>query len=989
MISTLFILESLQKGFIGILLTLDTLIYSLISSSFKVFMAIAGARLLSSDAYFEIASKIYVVVGVLMLFVLSYAILKAIVDPEQTTKGEFGPKMIKNVVIAVVGLAITPVLFNLMYQAQGLILEQDVLGKLFFRIENTEEVSTGGSVTTGGGTVTFENSVNPDKYVKSIGGAVTATSLWQAFFYPAEDSGKTAEEIVADPSNYYLDAAGSILLCAGSVALAFVPGLHWLGIGAAVATCGAALLTAPSAITAGTSLGGKISLQEAYSLASAGESFGIFTVFLSNYIDDGEITYLFGISTIAGAFALFAFVSFSIDMGIRAAKLAYLQIIAPVPLVMQVLPKFKENFNSYIKSVTSTFIEVFVRISVVYVVVYIICHLTDLFSSVSTWTETNGLNAAEQLFALAFLILGLIAFCRKAPEIITETLHLPKGNMHLGIGKKLADGGFYAAKSIAGGGMKAGVRNWTATRDKGMGLGKRVASVLGGMGSGAARATMMNFGPGHKPAETWRQSNDITENAAQAANDAHDRRIDRADRHGADVENRNKAWEEYKLAEEAYEAAKGTANENDMRAKRDAAREAYRQAFNAAMASSSTLGAVVDDLQKRTKAWTTGTVSTAKEEAAVKFGDSLDALKGKLREEAYKKDNAGPNGAGTLKQDYERLKAQPIREYVEGWDEQSYNAEYRKRLQALNGIRNDADIQSGLTSVNAAKANHAAALAEINRLRESGIGDTDARMITANNNLAAAATALELERNSLKTLVQTKGSIATTVDDGGNLVLDMSDIKVDEKKAREERARQVEALRIAMEAAADDWVNKKAMEKDSNTNRDIQLFLSENASYINQHGTDRIVVGYDGDNPIYKTIADVISEGFGAEAARSGRFVVDENTKKLFANQTSFEIDLAGRGKVMYKLQGDEYVPVDADGKKLNDSTLQTYSASNIFEEIREGITRGKIKGASSKSAISKAADAGKSSSTYTKTHELADKRNRQRQEQENKGGKK
>lgn len=983
MISTLFILESLQKGFIGILLTLDTLIYSLISSSFKVFMAIAGARLLSSDAYFEIASKIYVVVGVLMLFVLSYAILKAIVDPEQTTKGEFGPKMIKNVVIAVVGLAITPVLFNLMYQAQGLILEQDVLGKLFFRIENTEEVSTGGSVTTGGGTVTFENSVNPDKYVKSIGGAVTATSLWQAFFYPAEDSGKTAEEIVADPSNYYLDAAGSILLCAGSVALAFVPGLHWLGIGAAVATCGAALLTAPSAITAGTSLGGKISLQEAYSLASAGESFGIFTVFLSNYIDDGEITYLFGISTIAGAFALFAFVSFSIDMGIRAAKLAYLQIIAPVPLVMQVLPKFKENFNSYIKSVTSTFIEVFVRISVVYVVVYIICHLTDLFSSVSTWTETNGLNAAEQLFALAFLILGLIAFCRKAPEIITETLHLPKGNMHLGIGKKLADGGFYAAKSIAGGGMKAGVRNWTATRDKGMGLGKRVGSVLGGIGSGAARATMMNFGPGHKPAETWRQSNDITENAAQAANDAHDRRLDRADRHPADVEARKKAWEEYKLAEEAYEAAKGTASAKEMKAKKDAAEKAYHQALNAELASSYAFGAVIDDLQKRTKAWTTGTVSTAKEEAAVKFGDSLDSLKGKLREEAYKKDTYG---ASMLKQEYDRLKSQPIREYAEGWDEQSYNAEYRRRQAQFNA---DTSLQSDISSFEALKAQHQANEINLKQLENQGLTVGNAQYDAAKAQLDLSKQSLDSARTALESRLNSSG-LAVLKDD--NVVLDMSDIKVDVATATTERAREVEALRVAMEAAADAWVHEQATKTGSNTNRDIQLFISENASYINEHQNDSIVVGYDGDTPIKRTVSDVIKEGFGERAVTHGKFeFADASERTKFSNQTDYEIEYSDSkiGKVKYKKEGSSYVPYDKDGHRITDPAYEVFDANTLFEGIRRGVASGKLKGASSKSAISKAADAGKQSSTYTKTHDLADKKLIQRQAQENKGGKK
>ena len=63
MINLLFLLgDVLKKGFIGIILTLDTLIYGLISSAFKVFMAIASARLLSSDAYYAIANKIYLII---------------------------------------------------------------------------------------------------------------------------------------------------------------------------------------------------------------------------------------------------------------------------------------------------------------------------------------------------------------------------------------------------------------------------------------------------------------------------------------------------------------------------------------------------------------------------------------------------------------------------------------------------------------------------------------------------------------------------------------------------------------------------------------------------------------------------------------------------------------------------------------------------------------------------------------------------------------
>ena len=326
-------------------------------------------------------------------------ILKAIVNPDEGKKS-FGPGLIKRIVIAVVGLAIAPALFNFMYQVQGLVLEHNVLGKIFFRSDNTEKIESS-SVTVGGQSVSVPSS-NPDDYINVVGGSVTATTIWQAFFYPAPDSGKTAEDIEGDLSDYYLSTAtayGVVCAIAGYAAYAgYSAGATGYGLlvgllGTAVAawTCSESVSNVGSAIS---HAGEKITLAEAYTLSAQGESFGIYTVFIDSYLEDGEISYLYGISTIAGAFTLYAFVSFSIDMGVRAAKLAYYQIIAPVPLIMQVLPgKGESTFKEYTKGVIHTFLEVFIRIAVVYIVVYIICHLQDLFSSADAlWGNTDLSN---------------------------------------------------------------------------------------------------------------------------------------------------------------------------------------------------------------------------------------------------------------------------------------------------------------------------------------------------------------------------------------------------------------------------------------------------------------------------------------------------------------------------------------------------------------------------------------------------------------------
>ena len=548
------IISDIGKAFIALLMVLDSWVYEFISSSYRVFMALSGARLLSSDAFSTIANKLYIIVGVVMLFVLSYAIIKAIIDPDQMTKGDLGgPKLIKGVLIAVIGLGITPVLFNMLYQAQGVILENNVLGELFFRSGSyTVDLQDTTYVDKDGNEIKIEyneDTINPDDILKSSGGALVATHIWQAFFYPASGNLEDAKNIESAAADYLNNNFGTAVTC-GVVAGAAT------GIGLALAgfTGGISLLIAGAAAIAGASCyaasdaldeayasvieNGKITLEQAYVMSASQGDFGIYTTFLDEVSgDDATIDYVMVLSTIVGGVVLYAFVSFSIDMGVRCAKLAYYQIIAPIPLILQVLPKFKDSFNKYVKGVLSTFLEVFIRISVVYVMVYIVCHITDLFSTSGVWAD---LGPIEGLFARVLLDVGLVIFAKQAPKLIQETFGIQSGSMSLGIGKKLADGGALVAGAAIGGGLTAGVRNlthrwgnkdaWTkvdaATGRRKLDLKKSAGSLFGGIGSGVAGGISgsVRSGYGAKDAKNFKDMRNAAGTGAQAATDKRDER---------------------------------------------------------------------------------------------------------------------------------------------------------------------------------------------------------------------------------------------------------------------------------------------------------------------------------------------------------------------------------------------------------------------------------------------------------------------------------
>lgn len=77
------------------------------------------------------------------------------------------------------------------------------------------------------------------------------------------------------------------------------------------------------------------------------------------------------ITTACGMFLIYVLVSFCIDLGIRVFKLAFYQIIAPIPILMYIIPEKKSVFDNWIKATMATYLEVFIRLFVMFGVVFL------------------------------------------------------------------------------------------------------------------------------------------------------------------------------------------------------------------------------------------------------------------------------------------------------------------------------------------------------------------------------------------------------------------------------------------------------------------------------------------------------------------------------------------------------------------------------------------------------------------------------------------
>lgn len=166
------------------------------------------------------------------------------------------------------------------------------------------------------------------------------------------------------------------------------------------------------------------------------------------------LTYRPIVSTAAGIFLIYMLLSFTLDLGVRVVKFAFYQLLAPIPIVLRIIPSKKGTFDKWLKQTLSVYFEVFVRVGLMYIAIYFINAITTNNTLMEMWTESTSGK-----LALAIIIIGVFAFAKQAPKIISDVLGIDTGGLKLGIGDKLKAGGFFGAGAVLGAGATGLVRN--------------------------------------------------------------------------------------------------------------------------------------------------------------------------------------------------------------------------------------------------------------------------------------------------------------------------------------------------------------------------------------------------------------------------------------------------------------------------------------------------------------------------------------------------
>ena len=136
---------------------------------------------------------------------------------------------------------------------------------------------------------------------------------------------------------------------------------------------------------------------------------------------------------VAGIFAAYTLVIYCIKLGIRMIQMAFLEIISPMAIISYLSPKQDNMFSKWSKIYFSTYIDIFLRIGIINFAVYLIAIVLGSGTDTTFWDSFgSGLSKGTHNFIEVVLVLSLLTFAKKAPDLLKDLF--PAGASKLGFG---------------------------------------------------------------------------------------------------------------------------------------------------------------------------------------------------------------------------------------------------------------------------------------------------------------------------------------------------------------------------------------------------------------------------------------------------------------------------------------------------------------------------------------------------------------------------
>ena len=466
--------SSAVKGLLHIFFYIDTVIYRIAGWTYKVFYIMGRITLDADETVSTITNKIYAILLIFMVFVVAYNMLLYIIEPNKIKASEDkdAPRggavsLVKKIAISLVVIVASPYFFDVLYEVQTHVVEYNVIGTIILGGASSNSSNSDGSSCNVRG-------------VRASGDALVA-DVYTSFLYPLNglmaydccNGSLTSEDIDDD------DIAKEY--CA------------------------------------------------AYMDARATGAIGGFQDIMSAAVKGDEYQYLGIVSTAAGVAMIIYFLGFCIYLGVRLFKLLALELIAPIPALLDLIPGKSGTLNNWFKTVMSVWAQVFVYQAIVFSLVWLATLVPGLLYEINASIDQSASDVTNGFLLLAkvLMILALFQACREVPGMIRDVLGI-KG-----------DGGILRAAGLRGIGLITTavsapgqfIRGATAgARGHNNALGGMLGGLTGGI-RGAAGGLGRNLW-GMRNAQSFADINNTRRNTNQHLIDAANNRASYRATHG-------------------------------------------------------------------------------------------------------------------------------------------------------------------------------------------------------------------------------------------------------------------------------------------------------------------------------------------------------------------------------------------------------------------------------------------------------------------------
>lgn len=409
--------DTIEQALRSLMGQLSATIYTLIESMYLLFNYLAKAEILDNEFITEIYRKVGLLLGIFMIFKLSFSLIQSLINPEKLTDKKTGfTSIIGRCILSIVLLGITPSLFREAFKIQNYLVGGENKNNIIYKLIVGKSVSGN-----------FETM-----------GRVIAGDIYFTFFTDDDNNlNKGIKDVVTDNDFEYYDRFKTD---------------NYANLKASVENR-------------------EMSFYDTLQYLTVKEN--------GQYV----IEYNWLLSILFGVVFLYLMFTYCIQTATRVIQLAYLQLIAPVP-ILSYISNPDGAFKNWLKQCSTTFLDLFIRLAIIYFSMSVIDNVIEQFNKAGGIIfESTGVAADNELFKALikiFIILGLLMFAKRAPELLKELFpNLGGGAASLGFGlkspkKTLEDipilGG--AANKVLGyagnAGKKAGKWAWSKTGGKGI-----------------------------------------------------------------------------------------------------------------------------------------------------------------------------------------------------------------------------------------------------------------------------------------------------------------------------------------------------------------------------------------------------------------------------------------------------------------------------------------------------------------------------------------